>query len=60
MRDMRTTSAPFKYYADWTERIAKGVLPHSNLVWSNNLNSPLLNRLQVQRCVLLALHSALL
>src|SRR5215510_14692325 len=30
-RDMRTTSAPFKYYADWTERIAKGELPHSNL-----------------------------
>jgi hypothetical protein len=28
---MRTTSAPFKYYADWTERIAKGELPHSNL-----------------------------
>jgi hypothetical protein len=27
---MRTTSAPFKYYADWTERIAKGELPHSN------------------------------
>jgi hypothetical protein len=28
---MRTTSTPFKYYADWTERIAKGELPHSNL-----------------------------
>jgi hypothetical protein len=28
---MRTTSAPFKYYADWTERIAKGELLHSNL-----------------------------